>query len=107
MTTESRIRARREEKLITEYPFREGLAIYLDAWKQLLSTAAKSIAISGLGVLVVAIVSMFLSAAALLSVASTILGFFTSLIVDHPIALVVLVAFIIGLIVLRGRARAV
>ena len=107
MTTESRIRARREEKLITEYPFKEGLAIYLDAWKQLLSTAAKSIAISGLGVLVVAIVSMFLSAAALLSVASAILGFFTSLIVDHPIALVVLVAFIIGLIVLRGRARAV
>jgi hypothetical protein len=105
MTTESRIRARRDEKLITEYPFKEGLAIYLDAWKQLLSTAVKSIAISGLGVLVMAIVSMFLSAASLLGVASAILGLITSVIVDHPIALLVLVAFIIGLIVLRGRAR--
>jgi len=105
MTTESRIRARRDEKLITEYPFKEGLAIYLDAWKQLLSTAVKSIAISGLGVLVVAIASMFLSAAAVLAVASTVLGLFTSFIVDHPFALLLLVAFIICLIVLRGRAR--
>jgi hypothetical protein len=108
MTTESRIGARREEKLITEYPLKEGLAIYLDAWKQLFSTAVKTIAISGLGVLVVAIVSMFLSTAALLGVASAIVGLFTSLIVDHPIfTLLVLVGFIIGLIVLRGRARAV
>jgi hypothetical protein len=105
MATAARLATRADEKLITEYPFREGLAVYLDAWKQLLSISLKSIAIAGVGVLIVVVASMFLTGAAVLAVASSIVTFFTSLIVDHPIfSLLALVGVVIGLIALRGRA---
>lgn len=105
MATAAKITTRAEEKLITEYPFREGLAVYLDAWKQLFSTSIKSLAIAGVGVVLVAVASMFLTAAAVIGVASSVLTFFSSLIINHPFsALLALVAVVIGLFALRARA---
>ncbi len=104
MATAARITTRAEEKLITEYPLRDGLAVYLDAWKKLLSTSLKSMAIAGVGMVVVVVASMFVTAAAVIGVASSVFTFLFSLIVDHPIsALLALVGVVIGLIALRGR----
>jgi hypothetical protein len=104
MTTARRIGAKQDERLISELPLREGLAIYLDAWKQLISTAFKSLVVAGLALLVVAIASMFLTAATVISVTSLVVTFFMSLIVDHPfLTLLALVGFVLGLLALRGR----
>lgn len=107
MTSVGRIGVGSEEKLITEYSLREGLAIYLDAWKRFFSTSVKSLVFVGSGVLVVAVASMFLTTAAVLGAATSVLSFFSSLIVEHPFLMLSgLVAFIFGLLVLRARRAA-
>lgn len=104
MTTARQIGAKPDERLISELPLREGLAVYLDAWKQLIRTALKSLVVAGLALLVVAIASMFLTAATVVSVMSLVMTFFISVIVDHPfLTLLALVGFILGLFALRGR----
>jgi hypothetical protein len=102
MVSSNQLQARRDEKLITEFPLKEGLAIYLDAWKQLFSSTVKSVIIGAFGVLVVGIASIFLTAAAVIGVASSI---FTFLVIDHPILTVlVLVVFVFALLAVRAQA---
>jgi hypothetical protein len=100
----SDLQPRADEKLLTELPFKQGLQIYVDAWKGLLSVSVKSMTIAGAGVLAAVVASMFVTTATLVGIGSSILAFFSGLLLEHPFSSVfVLIAFVFGLIVLRAR----
>lgn len=99
----SDLQPRADDKLITEFPLRESLKIYAKSWKGLVSTSAMSVAIAGVGMLAVAIASMFITTTALVATGSAILTFFATLITDHPISVFVFVAFVVALIAVRVR----
>jgi hypothetical protein len=95
-----------DEKLLSELPLKQGLQLYIDAWKGLLSTSVISITIAGAGVLVAVVASMFVTTTAIIGVGTSILAFFSSLLLEHPFSSVfVILAFVIALFAVRARTQ--
>jgi hypothetical protein len=103
MAGRNQIAAQTEERLITEYPFREALSIYLRAWRHLGVTALTTVA----GVCLVVLAVQVVSALSALGVAASVLTVALSFIASHPLLIgIFIVAVFVVILMARGAGRA-
>ena len=103
MARTTQIAARNDERLITEYPFKEALAIYLRAWRRMGLTAVATLA--GVGLLILAV--QVVSALSALGVAESVLAVVLSFVTSHPLLVgMFVVALFVVILMSKGAGRA-
>jgi hypothetical protein len=88
------------DKLLIEYPFRQGLAIYFGIWKKLGLRVVEAIAAIALGMTLVYAVSA-IGVSVVLGFVSTLFSTLASLLFGHPILTAVLIVVIVIAITAR------